>query len=137
MNYSLSSSRKIGGYTQKIITTYNDAAPAPALTFFETLKSWHEPFAGFDYSTSTVGTIEWKSFTRQNSKGNTNLGGLADITFTVLSTSTAYPKLTTIKVENVSKGNIVSELNTAFASLIGSDIKSPNNYLVSAILNLH
>ncbi len=137
MNYSLSSSRKIGGYTQKIITTYNDAAPAPAVTYLKTLQAWHEPFAGFDYSPSTAGTIEWKSFTRQNSKGNTNLGGLADITFTVLSTSMANPKLTTIKVENVSQGNIVSELNSAFSTLIGSDIKSPNNYLVSAILNLH
>lgn len=137
MNYSLSSSRKIGGYTQKIITTYNDADSAPSATFINILKSWHEVFAGLDYSPSTSGTIEWKSFTRQKSKGSGNIGQHADITFTVLSTSTAYPKLTTITVENVSHENAVSELNSEYKSLIGSDIKSPNNYLVSAILNLH
>lgn len=137
MNYSLSSSRKIGDYIQKIITTQNNTAQATSTTLINSLKSWHTAFADLDASSREVGTIEYKGFTEAPGASGNNIGTKADITFTVLSTSTLKPKTTTLKVNDVTLANLATALNTAFNTLTGSAINMSTNYLISAILNLH
>lgn len=137
MNYSLSSSRKIGVYIQKIITTWNDTRLAMSTTLLDSLKSWHTAFANLDASGRAVGTIEYKGFTEAPSESGFNTGTKADITFTVLSTSTLTPKTTTLKVNDVTLVNFVTALNAPFNRLTGSDINVSSNYLISAIINLH
>ena len=137
MNYSLSSSRKIGDYIQKIITTQNNTAQATSNALLNSLKSWHTAFANLDASSREVGTIEYKGFTEAPSASSSNIGTKADIIFTVLSTETLTPKTTTIKVTNVTVDNFSTALNTAFNTLVGYDITANTNYLISAILNLH
>lgn len=137
MNYSLSSSRKTGDYIQKIITTFNNTEQATSTALLNTLKLWHTAFADLDASSREVGTIEYKGFTEAPSPSSTNLGTKADITFTVLSTSTSKPKTTTLKVNDVTLTNLATTLNTAFNTLTGSAVNVSSNYLISAILNLH
>ena len=137
MNYSLSSSRKIGNYIQKIITTWNNTRPATSTTLLDSLKSWHTAFANLDASGRAVGTIEYKGLTEAPSTSGFNNGTMADITFTVLSTSTLKPKTTTLKVNDVTLVNLATALNAPFNRLTGSDINVSTNYLISAILNLH
>ena len=137
MNYSLSSSRKIGNYIQKIITTFNNTKKeqnANTLNFF---FFFHTAFATLDASGREVCEIEYKGFTETQSTSISNLGSLADITLTVLSNSTSNPKTTTLKVNNVYLINLKTNLNTAFNALTGSDIDESTNYLISAIVNLH
>lgn len=137
MNYSLSSSRKIGNYIQKIITTQNNTAKATSTAVFDSLRLWHTVFANLDASDREVGTIEYKGFTETPSANSSNIGTTADITFTVLSTSILKPKTTTLKVNNVTLDNFATALNTAFNTLTGFEINISTNYLISAILNLH
>lgn len=137
MNYSLSSSRKIGDYIQKIITTLNNTAQASSTALLNSLKLWHTAFANLDASGREVGTIEYKGFTEAPSTNSRNLGTKADIIFTVLSTSRLNPKTTTLKVNDVTLDNLATALNTAFNTLTGSDVNVRSNYLISAILNLH
>ena len=139
MNYSLSSSRKIGDYIQKIITTRNNAAKATDSSFLSSLQSWHTAFTRFDAPEREVGVIEFKGFTEAQSAGSSNTGTMADITFTVLNTSAqvaANPKTTTLKVNDVTIDNL-GALDTAFTLLTGMTINDSNNYLISAIINLH
>lgn len=137
MNYSLSSSRKIGNYIQKIITTFNNTKKEQNANTLNFLKQWHTVFATLDASGREVGEIEYKGFTETQSTSISNLGSMADITFTVLSNSTSNPKTTTLKVDNVYLINLKTNLNTAFNALTGSDIDESTNYLISAIVNLH
>lgn len=137
MNYSLSSSRKIGDYIQKIITTWNNTAPATSTTLLDSLKSWHTAFANLDASGREVSTIEYKGFTEAPSANSSNLGTKADITFTVLSTASSTPKTTTIKVTDVTLANLSTTLNTALTTLVGSAVTANTNYLISSIINLH
>ena len=137
MNYSLSSSRKIGNYIQKIITTFNNTKKEQNANTLNFLKQWHTAFATLDASGREVGEIEDKGFTETPNTSISNLGSLADITFTVLSNSKSNPKTTTLKVNNVYLINLKTNLNTAFNALTGSDIDESTNYLISAILNLH
>lgn len=137
MNYSLSSSRKIGDYIQKIITTYNNTAKATSTDVLNSLKSWHIAFAQLDADNREVGTIKYKGFTEAPSTGSDNLGTKADIIFTVLSTESSIPKTTTIKVTDVTLNNLPTTLNTALTRLVGSAVNTNTNYLISAILNLH
>ena len=137
MNYSLSSSRKIGDYIQKIITTYNNTAKATSTDVLNSLKSWHIAFAQLDADNREVGTIKYKGFTEASSAGSDNLGTKADIIFTVLSTDSSMPKTTTIKVTDVTLNNLPTTLNTALNRLVGSAVNTNTNYLISAILNLH
>ena len=137
MNYSLSSSRKIGDYIQKIITTQNNTAQATNTVLLSDLKLWHTHFTSFDASGREVGTIEYKGFTEAPSASSTNLGTKADITFTVLSTASSTPKTTTIKVTDVTFPGLSTALNTALNRLVGYDITANTNYLISAIVNLH
>lgn len=137
MNYSLSSSRKIGDYIQKIITTQNNTSKAISATLLYNLKLWHIAFSSLDASDREVGAIEYKGFTEAPSESSSNIGTKADIIFTVLSTETLTPKTTTIKVTNVTLDNFSTALNTAYNTLVGYDITANTNYLISAILNLH
>lgn len=137
MNYSLSSSRKIGNYIQKIITILNNTPKESNPYTLNSLKMWHTAFAELDASGREVGAIEYEGFTEAPSTSISNLGTMADIIFTVLSTSTLSPKTTTLKVNNVALDNIETELNTAFNTLTGSPVNVSTNYLISAILNLH
>lgn len=137
MNYSLSSSRKIGDYIQKIITTYNNTAKATSTDVLNSLKSWHIAFAQLDVNDREVGTIKYKGFTEAFSAGSDNLGTKADIIFTVLSTDSSMPKTTTIKVVGVTLDNLPTTLNTALTRLVGSAVNVNTNYLINAILNLH
>ena len=139
MNYSLSSSRKIGDYIQKIITTWNNTAKATDGSLLSSLQSWHTVFEQFDATNREVGIIEFKGFTEAPSSDSSNLGTMADITFTVLNTSApvaANPKTTTLKVNNVTHDKL-NALNSAFILLTGMTINDSNNYLISAIINLH
>ena len=137
MNYSLSSSRKIGDYIQKIITTYNNTEKATSAQLLNTLRIWHTAFNGFNPSEREVGEIEFKGFTETPSISNDNLGTKADITFTVLSTYSGFPKTTTLKVNDVIVTDLETALNTAFSTLTSTNIKVLNNYIISAIINLH
>lgn len=137
MNYSLSSSRKIGDYIQKIITTQNNTAQASSNALLNSLKSWHTAFAGLDPASRDVGEIEYNGFVEADSAISSNIGEMADITFTVLSTASSRPKTTTIKVTDVTLPNLSTLLNTAHNRLVGSFVTANTNYLISAILNLH
>lgn len=137
MNYSLSSSRKIGDYIQKIITTYNNTAKATSTDVLNSLKSWHIAFAQLDANNREVGTIKYKGFTEAYGAVSDNLGTKADIIFTVLSTNGSIPKTTTTKVTNVTLDNLPTTLNTALTRLVGSAVNVNTNYLINAILNLH
>ena len=137
MNYSLSSSRKIGDYIQKIITTQNNTAQGMSDSLLNSLKSWHTAFATLDASYREVGEIEYKGFTEAPSENGSNLGTKADITFTVLSTSTLMPKTTTLKANDVTLENLATSLSMVFSLITGSSIHASTNYLISAILNLH
>lgn len=137
MNYSLSSSRKIGDYFQKIITTQNNTAQAASTALLNSLKSWHTAFAGFDAYGGDVGAIEYIGFTEAPSAGSSNLGTKADIIFTVLHTFTLAPKTTTLKVNDVTLDNLTTALDSAFHTLTGGYLQTPVMYLISAIVNLH
>ena len=138
MNYSLSSSRKIGDYIQKIITTYNNTEKATSAQVLNTLMEWHTAFNGFNPPEREVGEIEFKGFTETPSGSNDNLGTKADITFTVLSIYSHFPKTITLKVNDVTVTNLETALNTAFSTLTGIvTIKTAFTYIISAIVNLH
>ena len=137
MNYSLSSSRKIGNYIQKIITIQNNTEQVTSTALLNSLKSWHTAFANLDASGREVGTIEYEGFLETPSASSSNLGTKADIIFTVLSTASSTPKTTTIKVTDVILDNLSTALNTALVTLVGSAVTANTNYLISAILNLH
>lgn len=137
MNYSLSSSRKIGDYFQKIITTQNNTAQASSPALLNSLKAWHNAFANLDASGREVGAIEYIGFTEAPSAGSSNTGTMADITFTVLSTESSTPKTTTIKVADVTFASLFTVLNTVYNRLVGSFVTVNINYLISAIVNLH
>ena len=139
MNYSLSSSRKIGDYIQKIITTYNNTEKATSdNNVLAILKTWHMAFNDLNPPTREVGELEFKGFTETPSVSNDNLGAKADITFTVLSTYSYFPKTTTLKVNDITVTNLETALNTAFSTLTGIDtIKTDFTYIISAIINLH
>ena len=137
MNYSLSSTRKIGDYIQKIITTHNNAVKATSATTLYKLSLWHTAFSSLDANDREVGAIEYNVFTEAPSASSSNLGTKADIIFTVLSTETLSPKTTTITVRDVTLDNFSTALNEALNRLIGYDVTANTNYLISAILNLH
>ena len=137
MNYSLSSSRKIGNYIQKIITTYNNAEKKGSAIKLNTLIGWHHKFNDLNPTEREAGNIEFKGFTETPSVSNDNLGTKLDITLTVLSTYSNFPKTTTFKVNDVTYDNLETAVNTAFKNLTGYDIKTLNNYIISAIINLH
>ena len=98
---------------------------------------WHHKFNDLNPTEREVGNIEFKGFTETPSVGNDNLGTKIDITLTVLSTYSNFPKTTTFKVNDVTYDNFETALNTAFKNLTGYDIKTLNNYIISAIINLH
>ena len=137
MNYSLSSSRKIGNYIQKIITTYNNAEKKDAAVTLYTLIGWHNKFNDLNPTEREGGNIEFKGFTETQGGSNDNLGTKLDITLTVLSTYSNFPKTTTFKVNDVTYDNFETAVNTAFKNLTGYDIKTLKNYIISAIINLH
>lgn len=138
MNYSLSSSRKIGDYIQKIITTYNNTEKTtPDNNKLVILKTWHMAFADLNPPEREVGELELKGFTETPCGSTDNLGIKGDITLTVLSTYSNFPKTTTLKVNDVIVTDLETALNTAFYTLTTTYIKAVDNYIISAIVNLH
>lgn len=137
MNYSLSSSRKIGDYIQKIITTQNNAPKATSSSFYDSLALWHNLLLSLDPVGRVVENIEYKGFTETESEKTDNDGTKADIIFTVLSNISYIPKTTTIKVYDVTIENAITKMKEAYNTLTGSSINLLNNYLISALINLH
>ena len=137
MNYSLSSSRKIGDYIQKIITTQNDSQKATTTYFLSSLKKWHTLFSSLNPEGRYVGDIEYNCFTETDSSKHTSFGTKADIIFTVLSTINSLPKITTMKVYDVTKENAATIIKEEYQGLTNYSINSLENYLISALVNLH
>ena len=90
-----------------------------------------------DYSGRSVGTISYKTFTETEGGGTSNTGTKADGTFVILSTGTGNPKTVTIQLKDETASTLVASLNSACNRLIGSNVNTVNNYLISANIKLH
>lgn len=137
MNYSLASARKIGNYWQKVITTQRNAPKAESTAYLTSLKQWHEVFENLDASGRDTGSIGYKGFTEFDDNGGDNNGAVAEGEFVILSKYNSTPKTVTIKLYGLTLENIVSALNSNCERLIGSPVTDSNNYLISAMLDLH
>ena len=138
MNYSLSSARKIDDYWQKIITTWfgaNKTANTGALTW---LEAWHTKLKFLDNSGITSENIKYLGFTENEGSGSDNEGQTGDGEFVVLSKSEgSAPKTVTFRIKGFNLNNINDLINSNCQRLIGSTANAANNYLISAMINLH
>ena len=138
MNYSLTSSRKIGKYYQKIITTYFGAPKATNEETINKLKSWHEIIDGCNRShEDEKGDIRYLGFTENEGSGSTNDGDIVDGTFVVLSIINGIPKTTTFSLKDVPYNKLIERISVRFGTLVYSNFFYGSNYLISAVLDLH
>lgn len=137
MNYTLSSTRKIGAYHQKIITTHLNADKATSSTYLNTLKAWHTLLAGLDAQDREVGTINYKGFTEGVSEQTGNTGLLADGLVTVISTASGKPKTTAFRFADCTAANLTTTLDNTYLALTGNHINAQTSYITSVIITLH
>lgn len=137
MNYSLSSTRNTGDYTQKIITINNDVPKANNANFLTQLKQWHNIFADLDATGRTTGTIEFDGLTESFSNNSNNGYNKANITITALSLINGIPNKVIFSVDNLTIDNVVSSITQNFNRITGSTITNINNFILSALINLY
>lgn len=136
MNYSLSSSRKIGTYTQKIVTTMRDTTKAASVSFLDGLKAWHGRLDSLDPTGRETGSRSYKGFMESDSSDTSNTGGKCNATISILITEAWKPKITTFKVENVAYANFASIVDADIYGLTGAHANDSSVYIISAIIDI-
>lgn len=136
MNYSLSSSRKIGSYSQKIVTTMRNTTKASSVSFLDGLKAWHGRLDSLDPTGRETGTRSYKGFMESDSSDASNTGGKCNATISILVTEAWKPKITTFKVENVAYTDFASAVDTDIYALTGVHTNDSSVYIISAIIDI-
>ena len=138
MNYSLTSSRKVGKYYQKIITTQFGAPITPSKIMLDSLELWHELIDICNSNHDNVSEIRYLAFTENEGSGETNTSTKCDATIVVLSEVKGdAPKTTTFRLHNVQRSDFISEIYSAFNRLTAMSLDNSKNYLISAAIDIH
>lgn len=138
MNYSLSSSRKVGNYIQKIITTYNNAPPSTSADILTKLKEWHTTTGNILIHPGVVTEeIIYTGYTEAQSDENTNPGTLADVLITVACADNQVPAMTNFSIKNIALNDLRTSIFDKFGALTGVQTTSSNIILTSILINLH
>lgn len=138
MNYSLTSSRKVGKYYQKIITTQFGAPKTPSKVMLDSLEVWHELIDVCNSNHENVSAIRYLAFTENEGSGDTNTSTKCEATIVILSEVQGdAPKTTTFRLHNVQISNFISEIYSAFDRLTDMSLDNPKNYLISAAIDIH
>lgn len=137
MNYSLSASRNIGGYKQKIVVQLSNGGASSSASILTAMRGWCSPFTSIDPQDRSVGSFEYYNFIQTESNNTSNNGGIADVTVTMLSTTNgSNPKHTTFTVTGVTTSNMMSTITTAYSNLTGLTITNITEYLLTATIKL-
>lgn len=138
MNYTLTSTRRIGKYFQKIIVSQFGAPKADSVAQEIAMEEWHKAVNALNAGKAVDIGEEYKGFTENEGSGNTNNGVYADGWFTVLSEiGSNTPKTVTYNIKDLSLDDIVDLINDNCQRLIGTPVTNAKNYLISALLDLH
>lgn len=136
MDYSLSATRKIGKYRQKVIITQSGTPKTDSVAKLNELKGWQSLLDGVNsdawgspYNFSETGFMETES------SGTTNNGALADVTLCVRTTTT-NPNITTFSVKNVTQQTMVSEIISNYNRLVGVTLPNANYFVISILVVL-
>lgn len=146
MNYSLSSSRKLGRYTQKIVTTWNNTQDtnyddSQYGIIFNALKPWHTAWENADPMVTNLkkGTLEYSALIATPSDEVDNTGSKVDGVITFIVDIDGTPKTVTLTVNDNTLPTMATGRSIALLGrLIGDNaILSKPYYPVSIMLNFH
>ena len=140
MNYSLSTTRKIGKYHQKVIVAiYNTAESVSNRGNLAILERWTNLFVSLDPSGRTTEQRKNCGFNTSISDDTSNTGTYADGEFTIINEINVTPNITNFTVKNMTEQNMALKITEAYTKLTGVDLTdiATKSYLVSAVLTLH
>lgn len=142
MNYSLSSTRKVGEVMQKIITNFTnaDGSQYSSSNVYNYLQAWHSPLASWDPTGVTSGTIAYSNLAiDENSSGSDNTGVKGHVIATVQCSRFGYPKSFSIEVDNVTNSTVGATLAGAILRSAGLNIVSDTSgvTITNVLIDLH
>lgn len=145
MNYSLSSTRKLGRYNQKIVTTWNDAIDISTETtkgiILTAMQAWHTTWSGADPLIANLqkGTIEYKGMIESPSEGTDNTGTKADGVITFAYKEAGKPQTVTITVKDITLPAQMTGTSLALlAVMVGNEnILASEYYPINILITMH
>lgn len=145
MNYSLSSTRKLGRYNQKIVTTWNDAIDISTTTtkgiIFTAMRAWHTAWEDADPLIANLqkGTIEYKGMIESPSEGTDNTGAKADGVITFAYKEDGKPQTVTVTVKDVTlPAQMTGTALGLLAVMVGNEsILASEYYAINILITMH
>ena len=133
MNYSLSSIRKIGKYSQVLTVTWDDAYSGDESGKLDALQSTLLEFKNLDDLSWETGDIKYFNFCRSESIKESNLGGRTEAYICGICTTNGKPKEFSFYVPLTA--TLIDDIKTTVNTLLGISYPTANVYITNAVIN--
>ena len=133
MNYSLSSIRKIGTYSQVLTVTWDNAYSGNESTMLNALQSFLLEFQNLDSSSWKTGDIKYFNFCRSESINESNLGSRTEAYICGICTPNGKPQQFSFYVPLTP--TIIDDIKTTVNSLLGISYPTADVYITNAVIN--
>lgn len=133
MNYSLSSIRKIGKYSQVLTVTWDGAYSGDEAGMLTALQATLLEFKNLDSPSWKTGDIKYFNFCRSEGNEESNLGGRTEAYICGICTTNGKPQDFSFYVPLT--GTLIDDIKTNVNTLLGISYPTANVYITNAVIN--
>ena len=133
MNYSLSSIRKIGKYSQVLTVTWDGAYSGDEAGILIALQATLLEFKNLDSPSWKTGDIKYLNFCRSEGIKESNLGGRTEAYICGICTTSGKPKEFSFYVPLTA--TLIDDIKTTVNTLLGISYPTANVYITNAVIN--
>lgn len=133
MNYSLSSIRKIGKYSQVLTVTWDGAYSGDEAGILIALQGTLLEFKNLDSASWKTGDIKYFNFCRSEGNEESNLGGRTEAYICGICTTNGKPQDFSFYVPLTA--TLIDDIKTTVNTLLGISYPTANVYITNAVIN--